>query len=300
MTLAFRFWRAPYLLLALAALFWSGNFVVGRAVASSLPPVGLAFWRWAAATALVLVVARSHLGRDLGALRADWRIVVALAVLGVSAFNTLVYIGLHTTTAINGLVLQSAIPVFIVVCSFILYRDRAGPGQLFGILLSLAGVAVIAGQGSAAALRALSVNRGDGWVLAAVIAYALYSALLRKRPPVHPLSLLAATFSVGTVLLLPFYIWEQASGSVLRVDGEAILAIAYVALFPGFLSYLFYNRGVELIGASRAGQFIHLMPVFGSLMAIAFLGESLRGFHLAGFALIGAGIGLATLGKRGP
>ena len=293
-----RLWRAPALLLALAVLFWSGNFVVGRAVHEAVPPVALAFWRWTGGLVLVLAFAGAHLRRDLPMLRQRWKTVLVLAVFGIAAYNTLVYLGLRSTTAINALLMQSAMPLVILLFSFLLFGERARPMQLLGVVASLAGVAVIAGRGSPSALFDLSLNVGDAWVMAAVVSYALYSAMLQKRPTVHPLSFLAATFAVGAATLLPIYVWESATIAPLRPSVTAFLAIGYVALFPSFLAYLCFNRGVELIGANRAGQFVHLMPVFGSILAIAFLGEAFHAFHAVGIGLIAAGILLATFGSR--
>jgi drug/metabolite transporter (DMT)-like permease len=293
-----RLWHAPYLLLTLTALFWSGNFVVGRAVHETVPPIALAFWRWTGGLVVVLAVAWPHLRRDLPILLRHWRGLLVVAALGIAGFNTMIYLGLQSTTAINGLLLQSVMPLVILLCSFLLFGERAGPMQLLGVLASLAGVAVIAGSGSWAALAALSLNRGDAWVLAAVVAYALYSVLLRRRPSVHPLGFLAATFAIGVAILLPFYLWEHLRVAQIPASGAAFLAIAYVVIFPSCLAYFFYNRGVELVGANRAGQFVHLLPVFGSILAIVFLGESFHLFHAGGIALIAAGIGLAALGRR--
>ncbi|MBI3514353.1 MAG: DMT family transporter [Proteobacteria bacterium] len=293
-----RLWRAPALLLAAASLFWAGNFIVGRAVHAAMPPFGLAFWRWAASFALVAGFAWPHMRRDLPVLRQHARGVLALSALGIAAYSALTYLGLQSTSAINALLLQSAMPLVILVCCFGLFGDRAHATQLIGIALSFAGVAVIVAGGALDTLLALSLGRGDAWVLAAVICYALYSALLRTRPPVHPLSFLAASFALGAVLVLPFYVWEHLSGAVTRPSLAGLLAIAYLALFPSCLAFLFYNRGVELIGATRAGHFFHLMPAFGTVLAMALLGEPFGSHHAIGIALIGLGIAAATLRRR--
>jgi drug/metabolite transporter (DMT)-like permease len=292
--LAARLWRSPYVLLTLVPLFWSGNFIVGRAVHGTVPPIALSFWRWFGALALVIGVAAPHLRRDWPSLVRSWPTMLLLSALGIAAFNTFVYLGLQTTTAINALLLQSAMPVFVLIGSFLLFGERAGPTQLAAIFLSVAGVVTIATHGEPLALAELRLGRGDAWVLAAVIAYAVYSVLLRRRPSVHPLSFLAATFLLGTAIRLPFYLGEIAAGRTAPADPTTLLAILYVAVFPSLLAYAFYNRGVELIGANRAGQFVHLMPAFGSVLAVIFLGESFRLYHAAGIALIALGIVLAA------
>lgn len=297
-----RFWRAPYLLLILAVLFWSGNFIVGRVTMDRLSPVTFAFWRWVVALAAILPLAWPRLRRDLRVLLAHWPMVFVLGALGIGAFNTLVYAGLRQTTAINGLLLQSTMPVIILGATFLLYGQKSSARQILGVLVSLLGVATIALRGDWSGLAALDVNRGDLWVLVAVLAYALYSALLRKKPQVHPLSFLAASFAVGVLCLLPLYALELAQGGVGHWregwSAPSFLALAYVALLPGVLSYLFFNRGVELVGANAAGHFIHLMPIFGSLMAVFLLGERFQGFHATGAALIAAGLALAMFGQR--
>ncbi len=300
MRLRERLWGSAVPLLVAAMLAWSGNFVLGRGVSAAVPPVALAFWRWAGAFLLVIGFAWPHLRRDLPLLRAGLSELLWLSALGVAAFNTLVYIGLGTTTALNGLLMQSTMPLIILVCSFALFRERVGGVQLAAVALSLAGVVVIVARGSLRSLVELSLAPGDGWIFLAVVCYALYSVLLRRRPRVHPLSFISATFALGTAMLLPVYVWEHFLVESLRLTPVSLGAIGYVAVFPSLLAYLCFNRAVELIGANRAGQFLHLMPVFGSLLAAVSLGETLQGYHLWGIALIGAGIGLASAARREP
>ncbi len=293
----------PYLLLTLAVLFWSGNFIVARALRAEIPPVGLAFWRWALASAIVLLLARPHLRRDRTAIRNHWPILLLLSVLGVTVFNSLVYLGLQSTIALNAFLMQSLMPVLIVGLSYVVFRERITPKQGLGVGLSLAGALTIIARGEPGVLLSLSVNRGDILVLVAVLCYALYSVLLRKRPPIHPLSLLAVTFAVGAAILLPFYLWETVLVGGFPVNGPVLLAVGYVGVFPSIVSYFCFNRGVELAGANRAGLFLHLMPVFGSIMAMLFLGESLAWFHGVGILAIAMGIFLATRvagGRGGP
>lgn len=288
-------WQSPYLLLGLAVLFWSGNFIVGRATAGIVPPIALAFWRWTLGLLLVVGLGSANIRRDWAQLKSHWKILLLLGALGIATFNTFVYLGLQTTTAVNALLLQSAMPVIILAATFLIYGERPAWRQALGVLVSIGGVLAIAAKGDWQTLATLQFNGGDLWVLAAVAAYALYSALLRQRPAVHPLSFLAATFSVGAIMLLPLYIHEHMAIAQVRPVLPAYLAIAYVALFPGFLSYLLYNRGVELVGANTAGHFMHLMPIFGSGLAVLVLGERFAGYHLVGAALIAAGLALATL-----
>jgi drug/metabolite transporter (DMT)-like permease len=289
-----RLWRMAPLLLATASLSWAGNAVIGRAVHATIPPVTLAFWRWTGAFFVVLPFALEPLRRDWPVLLRRWRSLAMLSFTGVGVFNTLLYRGLDQTTAINGLLLQSAMPLMILLASGLIYRERPTAHQTIAILISLAGVAVIAAHGSLAQLGSLSVNPGDAWILAAVASYALYSSLLRGRPPVHALSFLAASFALGALMLLPLYLLESLTGATVAITPGTLAAFAYVAVMPSFVGYLCFNRGVELIGAARGGQYVHLVPVFGTLLAMAFLGERLHTFHLAGIALIATGLALAA------
>jgi len=167
------------------------------------------------------------------------------------------------------------------------------------VLVSLAGVAAIAARGSLEALVSLRLNPGDVWVLVALAIYAFYCVALRKRPAVHPLSFLVAAMGIGSLMMLPFMIWEFTTGARINGGATSYLAIAYTAVLPSFVAYLFFNRGVELIGAGPAGQSLHLMPLFGSILAVLFLHESFQMYQAAGIAMIAAGIVLAAM-KPGP
>jgi drug/metabolite transporter (DMT)-like permease len=286
-------WNNGPVLLALGALSWAASVVIGRGAANLIPPSLFTVLRWAGALLIVAPLALPHLRRDARALwRRRWLMVV-LSFLGVGAYNNLVYHGLHSTTAVNALLLNSATPLFILVVAFFLFGDHPSWRQLVAILISVAGVAVIAAEGSLTVLRQLSFNPGDLIITLAVLFYAIYSALLRLRPAVHPLSFLATTVLLGVVMMAPFAWSEYLDGARLDPTPLAIAALVYSAVFPAAMSYLFYNRGVELIGAARAGQYIHLMPVFGILLAVAFLGETLHPYHILGIALIATGLWLA-------
>ncbi len=290
--------HSPYLLLTLAVLFWSGNFILGRAVRADVPPIGLAFWRWTVAALLLLGPALPRLRRDWRAIQRNRPIILLLAALGVAIFNTLVYAGLQHTIALNAFLMQTMMPVMIVAMSLILFRDRVVVLQGAGIVFALSGAVVIIIKGDFQTLRALSFNPGDLLIFVAVVAYAGYSVMLRKRPPMHPLSFVWITFALGACMLLPFYLWETLARRAVRWDGLTGAAVLYVAIFPSIISFLCFNRGVELIGANRAGLFLYLMPLFGGVMALFFLGEQLQWFHGAGMAFIVTGIFLAVHGRK--
>ncbi|WP_205690181.1 DMT family transporter [Caulobacter sp. SLTY] len=292
-------WRTAPLLLAITMLFWAGNSIAGRALAGVVPPMTLTFWRWVLASLLVAPLAWPHLKRDWPELRRRWKTVILLAVSGVASFGALLYWGLESTTALNSLLMQAAIPPLILFFGFVLLRDRIGVGALVGVALSLAGVLVVISEGRPWDLLHLRLNPGDGIILIGVVLYAGYSLLLRRRPQVHPLSLLLVTFILAALVIAPFYAHELIQGRTFAPTPTALGGILYVALFPSFLAYLCFNRGVELIGSAPAGQYMHLMPVFGAVLAITLLGEPFHGYHAIGVALIATGIGAtAWAGRR--
>lgn len=292
-------WNSAWLLLILSNLFWAGNIVLGRGVAGMIPPVTLAYCRWTGAFLIALTFAWPHLKRDLPALLRHWRIMLLLSAIGIASYNTMCYIGLNDTSALNVLLLQSAMPLVIIVWSFVLFGDRPTTRQAIGVVLSLIGVLEIAARGSIDQLINLSFNRGDVWVLIAILVNGPYYGLLRRRPPVHHLSFLVAAMGIGSCMMLPFMLLEHASGARIVPSAPAFLALAYIAVFPSLIAYLSFNRGVELIGANLAGQSMHLMPLFGSILAVLFLGETFHLYHAVGIALIATGILLASLKSAG-
>jgi drug/metabolite transporter (DMT)-like permease len=289
-----RLYREAYLLLSLTSLFWSGNVVIGRYIAGYVPPITVSVIRWGGAFLILLPFAAPHLVRDWPLIRKHAGLLAMLALTGFAAYNTIAYYGLHFTTAINGLLLQSVTPLFVALWSFVLFRDRLSLRQSAGILLSLAGVIVIICRGSVAILFAIAFNRGDLLFVVALLIYASYVATLRLRPTIHPLSFLAVGMGGGAVLLLPGMALEFAYGQAIVLDPLSAFSLLYLCVFPSILGYLFLNRGIELVGANRAAPFIHLVPVFGSVLAITLLGEQLHLFHAVGYLLVLAGITLAT------
>lgn len=288
----------PYLLLSLATFFWSTNIVLGRFVVGTIPPILLAQVRWGAAALILLPFVYHHLRRDWHAIRERFAIMIVLTLTGVTLFNALAYYALNYTEAISGLLVQSAAPLMIGLFSFIFFRDSLTTGQLAGIGLSLLGVTVIVSRGNLTDLFQLQFNQGDLWYLLAVVSYSIYAALLRLRPQVHMLSFLGFTIIAGAILQLPSTIVEWNLGFRLEPTATAFVVMAYIVVVPSILGYLFFNRGVDLIGANRAGPFFHLIPVFGSALAIAFLGERPAVYHGVGYALIICGIVIAQKWAR--
>ncbi len=276
-------------------LFWSGNWVVGRWIRGDVPPIALSFWRWVIAFLCLLPWAWPQLRRDWPQLRAHWKVLAMLGLFGGACHNALTYTGVANTTATNGVLLASATPIMIIGLSWALLGKRLRRQAWLGVALSFSGVLTILARGEFARLLELRPNAGDLWVLAAMLFWALYTVLLVRRPAgLHALSFLAAITVWGLIGLAPFYLWEIAAGRLIIPGAPAFAAIAYAGIFPAALGFIFWNRAVAEIGGNRAGQFMHLMPAFGTLLSVIFLGEEPRAYHAAGIALILSGIFAAT------
>ena len=226
---------------------------------------------------------------------AHWRILITLGLLGIAGYNTLAYVGLQTTTATNGVLLNSFIPIVIIGLSWGFFGQRLIGREGLGIAVSLLGVTVIVAHGEWARLTTLSFNTGDLWIMASVLVWAAYTVLLRFRPvSLHPMALLCLLTAIGIAGLAPFYAWELAQGRVIHATPAALMGMAYTGIFPAFLGYVFWNRAVAQVGGAVAGLFIHIMPVTTPLLAALFLGESPHLYHLVGMLLILSGIVIAT------
>jgi drug/metabolite transporter (DMT)-like permease len=284
----------PYLLLSLTSLFWAGNIVLARYVADHVPPITLSCIRWVGTLALLLPFAWPHLRRDWAVLRARLPLLLVLAASGLAINTLLSYWALHYTQALNGLLIQSSGPLFVAFWSLTLFGVRLTRAQSFGIMISLIGVFTIILHGDFTALAGIQFNKGDIMYGGALLSFGLYSALMPRRPNTHQQSFIAFTTGCGALLLLPFAVAEGAAGMTMQPDLLTMATIAYVVIFPSTLAYLFFNRGIALIGPNRAAPFLHLMPVFGSIMAIAFLGEQLQPFHIVGYGLVLVGVLIAS------
>ncbi|MFG1463674.1 DMT family transporter [Xanthobacter sp. DSM 24535] len=289
--------NAPYLLLSITALLWACNMVLGRFVAGHIPPISLACLRWAGATLILLPFSYRQLIGDWPVLRRHWALLLALSACGIACYNAMSYYGLQYTQALNGLLVQSSSPLLIALWSLLLFRDRLSRGQAAGIVISLLGVVVIVSRGDIDVLLHLKPNVGDIWIIAALVIYAFYAANLRLRPPVRSLSFLTVIMALGALQLVPFALWEASEGHVIEFNRLTLSVLAFVMTGPSLIAYMAFNRGVELVGANRAAPFFHLMPVFGSALAILVLGEQFEWFHGVGYALVITGILTATRAK---
>jgi drug/metabolite transporter (DMT)-like permease len=294
------FHASPYLLLTLTVLFWSVNWVIGRAIAGHVSPLAFTFIRWVGAVAAMLPFAWPQVRRQWPAIRRHWKLIVWLGFWGTGLHNVFAYAGLQFTTATNGVILNSSVPVMIIVVGWLVYRDTITRLQALGVAISLAGVLAILTRGELAVLASFSLNKGDLIVLVGMVFWAAYTVFLRMKPAeLGGLAMLACCSVVGIFLLLPLFIVEMAFfGGHVEIRPATLAAMAYVAIFPSFVGYVFWNRAVAEVGSNVAGIFMHLMPVFGSILAWLFLGERIRAFHVAGIALILGGITLTSRGRR--
>lgn len=280
---------APVLLVA-AVLLWSGNFIAGRAMGDSVPAVGLNFWRWSLALAILLPLALPEVRRFKKEIMGSWRYLVLLGLTGVAAFHIFVYKALEFTTATNALLVLSISPAFIMLLSRLTLGDEIRPGQWLGIVISFIGAVVLICRGNLQALGALQLGTGELWMLAAVPAWSAYSVLLKRRPQSLPQrSTLTVSTAIGLVWMAPLV---AVSPGVLDFPWTPALAagIAYIGIGASVVAFLCWNRGVALVGPARAGVYIHLMPVFGALLGFGLLGEALQPYHGVGAALVASGI----------
>ena len=291
---------SPYVLLTLTSFIWALNWVVGRAMVGHVSPFALTFIRWFVAVLVMLPFAWPHLRAHWPAVRRNWKTIAWLGFWGTGLHNLFAYVGLQYTTATNGVMLNSAIPVMIILLGWVVYRETITRMQSFGVLVSLAGILVIVARGDPAVLAAFEMNKGDLIVLFGMVFWAAYTVFLRMKPAELPgLALLVCCGTVGVMLLFPLFLFEMLF-LVGRVEftPATVGAMLYVGIFPSFVGYVFWNRGVAEVGPNVAGIFVHLMPAFGAILAWLFLGERIQAFHVAGIALILAGIALTTRGRR--
>lgn len=282
--------RAPSLALTLTALFWAGAFVVARALRDDVDPVGLTFFRWL----ISLLAFAPFVWRDvvshLPVVQREWRLIVGLGVTGIALFGPLVYLALRYTSATNGLLTFALSPVAILMGASLAGRKLPTVLELTGVLLSMAGAAILITRGDLTVVTSMEVNIGDLLMLAAVVVWAGYSLLLRRRPADLPQAVtLVSSIAVGLPILLPFTLLA-ASDAPIHLSIPVLLGAFYIAIFGSVIGFLLWSHGVAELGAARAGQFVHFMPVFGAALAFLFLGEPLTSAQIVGAGFVLAGI----------
>jgi drug/metabolite transporter (DMT)-like permease len=280
----------PYLLLLIAAASFGGNWVAARIVNFEVAPFALSFWRWAIACVMLFPFALPQLREDAPLIRRHLPKLFVFGAVGAGGFTLLGYWGVSYTTAINAKLLNSSLPLFVVPLSWLLLGLTVSGRQLVGLALSLAGVLIIVSSGSVQTLAQLTLNPGDFLLLGGAFLWAIYTVTLRWRPPLRALSFLFTTIFAAATVSAPFYAWEMWSGRLMSATPAAVVTIGYLALFPSIIAYICWNQAVALVGPNVAGFFNPVIPVFGILFAVILLGEPLRAYHLAGFALVLGGV----------
>mgnify|MGYP000344975976 FL=1 len=278
-------------MLILSELFWSGNFVLSRGMNAEIAPFSLSFWRWAMALLILLPFALKQLKQDRKIIQKNLKFIFFQGIVSITFFNTLIYIALQSTTAINATLVNSATPVMIAVISWAVYGERLTGFQSMGILLSFFGVLYLISKGNLDILLAMEFNRGDIIVLFAALLWAIYSVNLKKAPKeLHQISYLVSINIVGVFALVPLFLYDISQGKTFPITVPNVMTIGYVALFASVLGFLLWNGAIKKLGANKAGPFIHLMPVFSTILAVLFLDEKLMHYHLSGTIFVFAGI----------
>jgi drug/metabolite transporter (DMT)-like permease len=287
------------LLLAAAVLLWAGNWVIGRMIRLDAPPGGITFARWAIAAGVLLAFNAAAMRQYWPLIRKSWRILLLLA-LTASIFQHLpVYLGLRTTTATTASLLNATTPIFILLMGWLMLGERLASSVVAGVVVALAGAVWITTRGQPGSLVHWAMETGDLLILLATLSWAAYTVLLRWRPAgLPPLPFLCAVATLGALVSLPVAAVEHAMGARFIWSLPVVGSLLYIGLGATVLGYIFWNRGVEVLGASRAGPFMYLMPVYTPLMGWAFLGERVELFHLVGIGLIFAGILLTRRDTR--
>lgn len=289
-----------YIFLVLAVLFWSGNFIFGRLVSQSIEPMQLSFFRWFFVLILLLPYLVIHYKNIIQVFKKEYILIVTFGALGISGFNTFLYYGLQTTTATNALLINSSTPIFIIVLSAFILKKTISKIQFFGVLISTFGVIYLILKGEINHILQLKFTVGDLWIILACVDWALYSVLLRFKPKeLSAIEFFSVTAFIGTVILFFVYIYQgYGLDFTFLENSDVFYSLIYMVIFPSILSFYFWNMATFEIGANKAGQFAHLMPVFGSILAYLFLDEVLQKYHLMGILLIATGIYLSIFLKR--
>ena len=288
--------KSAYIFLILATLFWSGNFIVGKAASLfEIPPFTLNFYRWTFAWLILAPFTLKEIFKKKNYILNNIKLILVLGITSITIFNSIVYYSLNFTQVISGVLMISTIPVMIIFFCWILKIEKTNFYQILGVFFSLLGVVVIITKADLRILFNLDFNKGDLWMVVAMFSWAMYSALLRKKKiELSNISFLQMIITSGLILLLPAYLIEMSLGYRSTINLPFMLTLSYVVLFPGLASFFFWIKGISIIGSNRSGIFLHLMPIFSTIMAILIFNEKFMGFHLIGAVLIITGIILSS------
>ena len=284
--------NTAYIFLILATLFWSGNFIVGKAASLfEIHPFTLNFYRWTFAWLILAPFTLKEIYKKRDYILSNIKLILVLGITSITIFNSIVYYSLNFTQVISGVLMISTIPVMIIFFCWVFRIEKTNPYQILGVILSLLGVVVIVIKADLGKLMNLNFNKGDLWMVVAMFSWAMYSALLRKKKfELSQISLLQTIISAGLILLLPAYLIEMSLGYRLNVNLPFVLTLGYVVIFPGLASFIFWIKGISIIGSNRSGIFLHLMPIFSTILAILIFDEKFMIFHFIGAVFIISGI----------
>ena len=292
--------KTAYIFLILTTLFWSGNFIVGKAASLfEIPPFTLNFYRWTFAWLILAPFTLKEIIQKKNYILENIKLIIVLGVTSITIFNSIVYYSLNFTQVISGVLMISTIPVMIIIFSWLFKIEKTHIYQILGVVFSLFGVIVIITKANLAILLNLNFNKGDLWMVVAMFSWAMYSALLRKKKfEISQLSLLQIIISAGLIFLIPAYLIELSLGYKANINLPFVLTLTYVVLFPGLASFIFWIKGISIIGSNRSGIFLHLMPIFSTILAIIIFKEKFMIYHLIGAILIITGIILSSKKKK--
>ncbi len=285
-----------YLLLVLAALFWSGNFIVGKfATLFQVPPLTLNAFRWIAVWLILMPFTYKEIYNNLSIIKKKWLVISFMGVITISTFNSVVYFALNYTQVINAVLVLAAIPAATIVLSSLMKVEKTNIFQLLGLLLSIVGIVSIISNGNVQKIISLNFNKGDLWMLVCVLTWALYSTLLKKHKfKFSQFSLIQLMVSVGILFLIPQFFYEKSLGLEVNFNKAFFLILFYVVVFPAIAAYYCWQKGIQIIGPNRATMFIQLMPLFSAVMAIIIFKEKLELYHVVGAIFIVLGIYLSN------
>jgi drug/metabolite transporter (DMT)-like permease len=283
----------------LATLIWSGNFIIARGVINDIPPVTLSFYRWLTATIILLPFAWKYFIKQLGLIKNyTWYFLLA-AVTGVSMFNTFVYVAAHFSEAINMALLGTcSSPIMSVIFARIFLKEKITGLRIAGILVCIAGILLLLSKGSFETLLNFRFSKGDWWILAAAFTFAIYNTMVKKKPKeMHPVNFLFVVFLLGTVVLVPFYIYEFSKQGGIAINFSNSGAILYLGLGASVICFLIWNKAIAALGTGRTALFGNLIPVFSSIEAVFLLNEKITTIHIISFILVVSGLVIANLKK---
>jgi len=291
--------KKAYIFLILTTLFWSGNFIVGKAASLfEIPPFTLNFYRWMFAWIILAPFTLKEIAAKKNHILENIKLIAILGITSITIFNSIVYYSLNFTQVISGVLMISTIPVMIIIFCWLFKIEKTNIYQILGVIFSLSGVLVIITKADLVVLLNLNFNKGDLWMVVAMFSWAMYSALLKKKKfELSQLSLLQTIISAGLIFLLPAYLIELALGYRVSIHLPFILTLSYVVFFPGLVSFIFWIKGISIIGSNRSGIFLHLMPIFSTILAMLIYKEKFMIYHLIGAMLIVAGITLSSRAK---